>query len=372
MLRFLRFAYRSCYGRRERVIRLDPRVLKSHRRGDKLKTQSRTEILATAVCLVGIVIMISQRESRRTFCQIGLTAAAAVACRPSFAEDKPAKEKNTGWIDAHVHVWTADTAAYPLDRAFKKSDMQPTTFTPEELFAHCRPADVDRIVLIQMSYYGFDNRYMLDVIEQHPGVFSGVAVVNHQAADLPSQVKSLREKGVRGFRTYATGAEARRWLDDPAMQRLWRLSTDHGIAICPLINPGDLPVVDAMCGKNPKTTVVVDHFARIGIDGMVRPKDLDALCALARFPNVYVKTSAFYALGAKQPPYKDLLPMIQRVGKEFGAQRLMWASDCPFQVGEGHTYEASIDLIRKAPESLLTAEDKQWMLRDTAAKVYFG
>ncbi len=326
----------------------------------------------------GFVTMKPHFKSRRSFCQLGLTAAAAVACQPSFAvdqhepDDKQEQEKKSGWIDAHVHVWTADTVAYPLDRAFKKSDMQPASFTPDELFAHCWPADVERIVLIQMSYYGFDNRYMLDVIEQHPGVFSGVAVVDHQAAELPAQMKALREKGVRGFRTYATGAEARRWLDDPAMQQLWRLSTDHAMAICPLINPSDLPVVDAMCSKHPQTTVVVDHFARIGIDGMVRTEDLDALCALARFPNVHVKTSAFYALGAKQPPYQDLLPMIQRILKEFGAQRLMWASDCPFQVEGSHTYQASIDLIRTAAEEILSAVDKEWLLRKTAAKVFFS
>jgi hypothetical protein len=34
--------------------------------------------------------------------------------------------------------------------------MKPATFPPEELFKHTKPAGVDRINLIQMSYYWFD------------------------------------------------------------------------------------------------------------------------------------------------------------------------------------------------------------------------
>ncbi len=56
------------------------------------------------------------------------------------------------WIDAHVHVWTPDTKAYPLDSHFTKQAMQPPSFTPEELFAVCKPAGVSRVVLIQMSF----------------------------------------------------------------------------------------------------------------------------------------------------------------------------------------------------------------------------
>ena len=63
--------------------------------------------------------------------------------------------------------------------------------------------------------------------------------------------------------------------------------------------------------------------------------------------------------------------MVRRLRDTFGAPRLMWASDCPFQVQEGHTYEASIALIRDRLD-FLTAEDKRWMLRKTAEKVFFA
>ena len=46
-------------------------------------------------------------------------------------------------IDAHVHVWTPDTAHYPLAEGYKKEDMKPATFTPDDLFKHTKPAGVD-------------------------------------------------------------------------------------------------------------------------------------------------------------------------------------------------------------------------------------
>ena len=58
-----------------------------------------------------------------------------------------------------------------------------------------------------------------------------------------------------------------------------------------------------------------------------------------------MKVSAFYALVKAEPPYRDLAPLIERVYNAFGPERLMWASDSPFQVVGKHTYKASIDLI---------------------------
>ena len=82
------------------------------------------------------------------------------------------------FIDAHVHVWTPDVDKYPPARGYAVSDMRPPSFTPEQLFAHCRPEGVRRVVLIQMSYYQQDNSYMLDVMKAPPGVFSGLAIVD--------------------------------------------------------------------------------------------------------------------------------------------------------------------------------------------------
>src|SRR5262249_17051513 len=104
------------------------------------------------------------------------------------------------YIDAHVHVWTADTNRYPLAPGFKPEDMKPASFTPEELFKHCKPAGVERINLIQMSYYRFDNRYMLETMARFPDTFVGTAIVDPQDAEVEQQMAELAKKRVRAFR----------------------------------------------------------------------------------------------------------------------------------------------------------------------------
>jgi hypothetical protein len=45
-----------------------------------------------------------------------------------------------GFIDAHVHVWTDDAAHCPLATGWKKEDMRPRRFTPEDLLRLTGPA----------------------------------------------------------------------------------------------------------------------------------------------------------------------------------------------------------------------------------------
>ena len=305
----------------------------------------------------------NRREFIATSCLSTAVPYATSLGNPLFAESKSPQ-----FIDAHVHVWTPDTELYPLAEGYKKSDMKPASFTPEQLFAHCRPTGVSRIVLIQMSYYQFDNSYMLDMMKKFSGVFSGVGIVDENNHPVRNMLKQARH-GVRGFRIQPKGRPANQWLNSDAMNSMWQVGAKHGLAMCHLINAEHLASVGEMCKLHPDTPVVIDHFARVGVDGEIRKAELDQLCALAKHKNVSVKISAYYALGKKQAPYKDLLPMIKRCLDAFGPERLMWASDGPFQVVEGHEYAPSIDLIKQA--DFLSAGDKDLLLRGTAERVFF-
>lgn len=272
------------------------------------------------------------------------------------------------FIDAHVHVWTDDLAAYPLAAGYTRAEMSPATFPPEVLLGHARPCGVERIVLIQMSYYGCDNSYLLDTIAAQPGVFGGVAVIDHTAADVEGEMDRLLARGVRGFRLQPAGRPAGEWLCAPGYDRMFAHAATTGQAMCCLLNPDGLPDLARMCEAFPETTVVIDHLARIGIDGEIRDEEAQALCALARYPRVHVKISAFYALGAKQPPYTDLLPLVGQVLAAYGAERLMWATDCPFQV-QSVPYEASLALVRDHLQC--SPAERDWLLRGTAERLFF-
>lgn len=276
------------------------------------------------------------------------------------------------YIDAHVHVWTPDTQRYPLAKGFTKSDMKPASFTPDELFKHMKPEGVTRVNLIQMSYYQFDNTYMLDMIDLHKGVFVGTAIIDPESKDPAGQMTDLARRKVRAFRIYPTltNAPQPRWLQPEGYSRMFAAAARNNQAISCLVNPIDLAEIDRMCRKYPDAPVIIDHMARIGVSGEIKKDEVEALLALARHRRVMVKVGAFYAFGKKKAPYTDLGPLIQKILQSFGPERCMWESDCPFQVVEGHTYKDSIQLIRSRL-AFLTDSDKDWLLRKTAEKFFF-
>lgn len=277
-----------------------------------------------------------------------------------------------GYIDSHVHVWTPDLVHYPLAAGYKKEDMKPASFTPDELFKHSKPAGVDRINLIQMSFYGFDNRYMLDMIAQHPDVFVGTAVIDPRGEAPETLMAELAKKKVRAFRISPRISQLApaQWLQLDGYAKMFAAAARNNQALSCLIDPDALPELDRMCRKYPETPVIIDHLCRIGVKGAIDGKEVDALCAMAVHPKVLIKVGAFYALGKKQPPYTDLTPLIKKVVQAFGARRCLWETDCPFQVVD-HKYQDSIDLVQKHLD-FLSAEDKDWLLRRTAEGFFFS
>ncbi len=268
------------------------------------------------------------------------------------------------YIDAHVHVWNQDLQKYPYAPEFDPATVKPATFFPEEIIAHGKESGVDRIVLVQMNHYGVDNSYMLDTMRQYEGVFSGIAVVDESAAKPDEEMVRLAQEGVRGFRLYPL-------QESPGVDRMYAAGVHHNLAMCLLIGPDDLPLAGRYCERFPDTPVIIDHLCRIGVGSKpIEEAHIDGLCALAQYPKVMVKASAFYVLGEAKPPYDDLSHLIRRVYEAFGAQRLMWASDCPYQVQGEHTYEASVALVRERLDFLSDA-DREQILRGTAEAFFF-
>jgi predicted TIM-barrel fold metal-dependent hydrolase len=289
------------------------------------------------------------------------------------------------YIDAHSHVWSPDVERWPLVNGQTRADLKPLSFTPEELLAVAEPEGVGRVVLIQHSgYHLWDNSYLIDCAARFSvpagtagqassgtqSKFSMVGMIDDRGPAPSEKLRELLPKGVRGLRI-TPRIYGEKWLEGPGMEALWKTGAETGQAMCCLIDVSQLARVSEMCRRHPQTPVVIDHFARVGVDGTIRDGDVAALCDLAKHKWVSVKLSAYYALGKKEPPYLDLLPMIRRVLDAFGVERCMWASDAPYQVQPPHTYAASIGLIRDRLDGI-SAGDKEWLLRKTAERVFFG
>ncbi len=296
-----------------------------------------------------------------------MSAAAITGGADAQTDDRP-------WIDAHSHIWPPEVDTFPLAQGQTKKDLNPPSFTDDELMAIARPEGVGRVVLIQHSvYHLFDNSYLVDAVRRHPKLFRVQGMVDDHKPHAGEAMKKLLPQGVTGFRItpfIRAQKEQDSWLETPGMIEMWKTGAETRQAMCLLINTSDLPATDAMCERHPDTPVVIDHFARIGVDGAMRDSDIKALCRLARHKHTSIKISAYYALGQKKPPHDELIPMIKRLFETFGPQRLMWASDSPYQIQGVNNYKASISLVRDRLD-FVSREDRHWLLRKTAEKVYF-
>lgn len=298
----------------------------------------------------------------------GLLAAAAtgVRCSAAVFADQPAAP----WIDAHSHIWTPDTSRFKLREGVTPDQLAPHSFTDEELMAVAAPEGVGRVVLIQhYPYHGWDNSYLIDAWKRHPARFRIVGMIDDARNDAAQQMRSLLKQGVTGFRI-GPGNSSADWLGSAGMQQMWKTSAETRQPMCCLINPENITDVDSMCRRFPETPVVIDHFARIGISGEVLEADLKKLCDLSKHRLVKVKISAYYALGRKTPPHHELVPMIRRLFEAYGPDRLMWASDCPYQLGGDNTYRSSIALIRDHID-FVTPEERTKLLQKTAETTFF-
>jgi len=286
-------------------------------------------------------------------------------------------------VDAHIHVWSPDFQRYPLAPGFDESDPWLPSFTPDDHFEYSHRLGKVRINLVQMTWYGLDHRYIIDLIASDPDRFVGTGIVpavSDVSLGRPDRVmRDLSRCGIRAFRIRGRAAQPQRgqtdrWLEQAGYESMFACGAEENLALSFLMGPADVPELDRMCERFPETPVIVDHMGGVRVrDGEISGEELGALCRLARHPRVMVKLGPVHGLGSGRAPFLDVLGLVRPVVEAFGAERCMWESDSggPIQMEDPERdYRASVDLIRNA--EFLSASDKELILGGTAERFFFS
>ena len=281
------------------------------------------------------------------------------------------------FIDSHVHIWTEDEKTYKRHPSYpipggidaSKIEINPKHFPPETIISMAKPFGIDRVCLVQMSFYGSDNSYIIDAIKQYPLSFRGAGYVDSDMPGLENEMETLLNKGITGFRIVPEDRYVTSWLKTPGYDLMFSKAAETKQALSCLVNSDAFNEIDRMSKRHPNTVIVIDHLGRIGANGTILQSDIDQLCALAKNENIYLKVSAFYALGSKQPPHHDLIPLIKQVYDSYGPDRLMWASDAPPALMD-ESYEDQISVVRDHI-NFISQSDKEKLMRTTAERIFF-
>jgi len=289
---------------------------------------------------------------------LGSTALAGCAAPGSSDVSRGGPARITA-IDTHAHVFER---GLPLAgaRRYAPTYDAPLSAYLAQLDAH----GVSHGVLIQPSFLGVDNSYLLAALKQAPQRLRGVAVIDPAAPE--TLLTQMNAEGIVGIRLNLIGA-ADPQLKSPvwqaALARLHALGWHVELHVEARRLPALLqPLLEA------QVNVVVDHFGRpdpaLGVDD----PGFAALLAAGRSRRVWVKISGAYRNGANGRGEAIAQAAMPRLKDALGLDRLVWGSDWP------HTqFESQINYDKMwafAGVLLPSAADRKQVLVDTPAQLF--
>jgi len=261
---------------------------------------------------------------------LGAVTAGAVALtlRPNTAlasASQPSTPVNfavpEGACDCHVH--TFDPQHFPF------SPSRP--YTPEpvsvgELQSLHKALHISRVIVVQTTVYGTDNRGVLDAMKQLGSRARGIAVIDEKTPD--SALDEMDRAGIRGIRLNLetagqTDPEIGRKRFQTAVERIksrkWHIQIYARLSV--------IEGVKTQVAAAPMP-VVFDHFG--GLQAALGPDQpgFASLLTLVRTGKAYVKISAPYRSSTLPPDYPDVAPLARALVAS-NPERILWGSDWP-------------------------------------------
>ncbi len=268
-------------------------------------------------------------------------------------------------VNAAEHAWAAPGTRFPMTAATAvcPTNLPRHEYSAEYLLSEMRTYSVDHVVISHVCYYGRDNSYASHCVKTYPGKFAAIGLLVghrlHDPADKenPSRLKRLMEEdGLVGLRLSPLYNRDVVWLNDPVCYPLWKMAETLGAAFNIFLAPHQVRQVGDMAARFPGVNIVIDHIAMIDI-AAPDSAGFGPLLDLARYPNVYIRTSLHNPSKTRQMPYRDVWPFLERLYDRYGPKRLIWANF--------YEYVIMKDII-----PFFKPEDKEWILGRTAHRLY--
>lgn len=270
-------------------------------------------------------------------------------------------------IDAQVHVISPDQDRYPLSPAPMP---RPAWFdqygrSVEQLLAEMDELGIERTVLVQAhSAYRFDNRYAVDSTAVSPRFLCTAAI---DADDDP--VKAARyfvtEHGVRGLRLFLHLYDPA-WVESKEADTLFDEIEELGAIAQVLPTADHLPALLRAAKRHPGLPVLVDHCGYPDLSGGAGYPNARGLFALEEAANIRLKLST-HVFELAHEGGVPLAQITEDLVADFGASRIMWASDLTVQ---SRSYAAVLGDANEACAGLASA-DRELIMGGTAARFWW-
>ncbi|NIE72976.1 amidohydrolase family protein [Pantoea sp. Ap-967] len=223
--------------------------------------------------------------------------------------------------DCHVHVFDPDRFPYSESRSYLP-DKSPVSILEQ----HLQALGVDRVVIVQPSPYGTDNRCLLDALDQLGTKRArGVAVIDDGLSE--QQLRIMHAAGVRGVRV---NLEVKGNADlDTVKKNLVHLAAKISNLNWHIQMYANLETIKALASTLRELPVdfVFDHYGHLDAAKGPDQEGYAEMLSLLKGGRIYVKLSALYRVST-QPDYSDVQPFAKALIAA-RPDRLLWASDFP-------------------------------------------
>lgn len=249
-------------------------------------------------------------------------------------------------IDTHAHIFRTD-----LPLAAERRYAPDYNALPEDFLMRLSNHNISHGILVQPSFLGTDNSYMVEALRQHPEKLKGIAVVDPSISD--SELDELDASGVVGIRLNLINKPIENYTSPLWQTFLGKLAKRKWVVeIQRELNDlaSFLPAI-----LESGVEVIVDHFGRT-LEGIqpANPAHQDFLDLLSSGAPVWTKISAAYRCNANIEQAQEMLAILR---KAYGSSELfLWGSDWPnTQFEEQTDYTAQYDFM----EALLPSMDER-------------
>lgn len=262
-------------------------------------------------------------------------------------------------IDCHAHIFEAGLPVIASRRYTPNYNAYLTDY-----ISLLNASGISHAVLVQPSFLGCDNQYMLDALQVFPSRLRGVVVVEPPVSSRTLQY--MADRGVTAIRLNLIGREIPA-LKDSAWQRLLQEIRQLNWHVQLHVESRHLQaVMQPLLAA--KIAIVIDHYGRPFYSSGIKDNNLNYLFTSADSGLVWVKLSATYRIADHRQQTAIIRPLAEKFLHYFGSERLVWGSDWP------HTqYEHIIDFsqISGLAETIISnATDRHAILTSTPAKLY--
>lgn len=223
-------------------------------------------------------------------------------------------------FDTHAHVFVRGLPLAEHCRYVPDYDA-----TPESYLTHLDRFGIDVGILVQPSFLGTDNHYMLEALRRYPTRFRGVAVVDPNITRC--KLDEMAKLGVTGIRLNLVGVEIPD-LTQPAWQHLLEHIKALGWHVELHRAARDLPALIMVLLKS-GVKIVVDHFALPSQEEKQNDPGFQFLLEHAETQQIWLKLSGAYRNGSTETLNDNVAPLIPLLLQHFGPAHLLWGSDWP-------------------------------------------